>query len=147
MPEPPKYVGQEHPSPMEGKGNMEYRDTALFSGSRFWIKLKPWFLHGPIPGHAGHNNRKRVGKRRKNKYDHRHDCELCGIINYMARSDTCMCRHIHRRRVRHRDNDTCVTAWVSSCNCRRSNIFDNLTMTISSRETEVITGPAVVEKR
>lgn len=35
MPEPLKYVGQEHPSPMEGKGNMEYRDTAPFFGVSF----------------------------------------------------------------------------------------------------------------
>lgn len=35
MPEPPKYVGQKQPSPMEGKGNMEYRETAPFFGKSF----------------------------------------------------------------------------------------------------------------
>ena len=30
MPEPPKYVGQKQPSPMEGKVNMEYHDTRCF---------------------------------------------------------------------------------------------------------------------
>lgn len=35
MPEPPKYVGQGHPSPMEGKVNMEYRDTAPLFGVSF----------------------------------------------------------------------------------------------------------------
>lgn len=35
MPEPLKYVGQKQPSPMEGKVNMEYRDTASFFGKSF----------------------------------------------------------------------------------------------------------------
>lgn len=35
MSEPPKYVDQEHPSPMEGKVNMEYRDTRRFFGRMF----------------------------------------------------------------------------------------------------------------